>query len=142
MDLSGQSRRARLWTLASIVVVVPLGLSTKLCRIEGLAWIRENFGGALYVVFFCLVALLVVPRARPWIIALSVFLATCGVEVLQLWHPPWLEAIRSTRPGALVLGSTFVWADFPWYLVGAVLGWGWTQALSRGLRAPPGRKPP
>lgn len=128
------SWKVRLWTAVALVVIVPLGLATKRYPIEGLAWVQENSGGALYVVFFCLAALLVWPRARIWIIALAVLAATCGVEVLQLWHPPWLEAIRDTTPGALVLGSTFVWADFPFYFIGAALGWGLMWMLTRPLR--------
>jgi prepilin signal peptidase PulO-like enzyme (type II secretory pathway) len=133
-DESGAVRRARIMTGVSIIVVVPLGLATKRCHVGGLEWIAENVGGALYVVFFCLAAMLVWPRARAGVVALVVLLATCAVELLQLWHPPWLEAIRGTLPGALVLGSTFVWADFPWYFVGAVLGWGWMRLIARGLR--------
>lgn len=121
--------------MLSILLVVPLGLLTKRCRVEGLEWVRESSGGALYVVFFCLLALFFWPRARAWLLAVIVVGATCCVELLQLWHPGWLESIRDTTPGGLVLGSTFVWGDFPWYFVGAFLGWGWMWLL--GWRFPP-----
>jgi hypothetical protein len=75
------------------------------------------------VVFFSLCALILWPGARAWIIALAVLAATCGVELLQLWHPPWLEAIRATTPGDLVLGSTYATEDFPYYFIGAALAW-------------------
>ena len=118
-----------------MAVSVPLGLATKRYPIEGAEWVRGSLGGALYVAFFCLAALVVWPRARAWAVALAVLAATCGVELLQLWHPPWLEAVRATVPGGLLLGSTFVWEDFPWYFVGAALGWGWIVALQRLGRA-------
>jgi len=41
-------------------------------------------------------------------IAVVVTLATCGLELLQLWQPPWLTEIRSTKFGAALLGTTFV----------------------------------
>lgn len=121
----------RLWTALSLILVVPLGLSTKHCRVDGLEWVRESSGGALYVVFFCLSAFFIWPRARAWLLAAAVLSATCCVELLQLWHPRWLETIRATTAGGLVLGSTFVWGDFPWYVVGAGLGWGWMSFLGR-----------
>jgi hypothetical protein len=123
--------RVRVAALISMALCVPFGLATKRYPIEGAAWVHDSVGGALYVAFFCLAALVVWPRARAWVVAAAVLAATCGVEVLQLWHPAWLDAIRATRPGGLLLGSTFVWSDFPWYLIGAALGWGWLRGVQR-----------
>ena len=44
------------------------------------------------------------------------------VETSQLYHSPWIDSIRSTRLGALVLGSVFNWPDFPAYVVGVLIG--------------------
>jgi hypothetical protein len=38
-----------------------------------------------------------------------VLVATCLLEFLQLWHPPLLEAVRSTFIGRTVLGTSFTW---------------------------------
>ncbi len=48
---------------------------------------------------------------------------TCVIEFLQLWHPSWLQTIRATRPGRLVLGTHFSWWDFPAYFVGGAMSW-------------------
>lgn len=52
-----------------------------------------------------------------------------GVEVSQLYHAPWIDAIRAMVPGRLVLGTTFNWPDLPAYSVGIALGslaeWRW-----------------
>jgi hypothetical protein len=45
-----------------------------------------------------------------------------GVEFSQLYHAPWIDAIRATLPGKLVLGNTFNWPDLPAYAVGIVIG--------------------
>jgi hypothetical protein len=45
-----------------------------------------------------------------------------AVEFSQLYHAPWLDSIRATRLGHLVLGSTFNWPDLPAYAVGVALG--------------------
>jgi hypothetical protein len=45
-----------------------------------------------------------------------------SVEVSQLYHAPWIDAIRATIPGKLVLGNTFHWPDLPAYAVGIAIG--------------------
>ena len=53
------------------------------------------------------------------------FWLTCLIALIdefsQLFHNPWLDELRSTTIGALVLGNTFVWTDLLCYLAGAVL---------------------
>jgi hypothetical protein len=44
------------------------------------------------------------------------------VEFSQLYHAPWIDSVRFTRLGNLVLGSTFNWPDLPAYAVGIALG--------------------
>jgi hypothetical protein len=85
-------------------------------------WVRDAAGGAAYVIFWILAAAIVFPRASPDRLCLIVLGATCAVEALQLWHPAWLQSIRATLPGRLVLGTTFAWSDFPPYLAGAAGG--------------------
>lgn len=126
------SRRQRIALLVSLAALIPLGLATKAVRGPGAAgWIRDHFGGAFYVAFFCLAFFPVFPRARPAALAGAVLAATCFLEFLQLWHPPFLEAIRRTVPGALLLGTTFGPADFPPYVVGAMLGGFWISRIRR-----------
>ena len=42
---------------------------------------------------------------------------------LQLWHPLFLEVIRSTFTGSTLIGTTFVWLDFTHYVIGCYAGW-------------------
>jgi hypothetical protein len=42
-------------------------------------------------------------------------------EISQLYHTPWIDAIRATTPGALVLGYGFLWSDLACYTVGVAL---------------------
>ena len=131
MSRVGTNLRTRLAAAGGAALLVPIGLGTKIYAGPGADVVRASVGGALYVAFFCLAALVVWPRARPWVVSASVLGATCLVEVLQLWHPAWLEAIRATTPGGLLLGSAFGWEDFPWYGVGALLGLGALLAAQR-----------
>jgi hypothetical protein len=44
------------------------------------------------------------------------------VEVSQLYHAPWIDGIRNTTLGGLVLGFGFLWSDLVCYLIGIVAG--------------------
>jgi hypothetical protein len=45
-----------------------------------------------------------------------------GIEASQLYHAPWLDAIRRTTLGGLALGYGFLWSDLACYAVGVGLG--------------------
>ncbi len=77
-----------------------------------------------YAVFFILLIFFLFPRpAKILPIAMGVLVWTCLVEFSQLWHPPWLESIRATVAGRLLLGNSFSWWDFPAYPLGCFVGW-------------------
>jgi hypothetical protein len=65
-------------------------------------------------------------------IPVSVFIITCALEFLQLWHPWFLEKIRSYYFGSALIGTTFTWWDFPHYAIGCILGWIVIKWLSQG----------
>jgi len=44
------------------------------------------------------------------------------VEISQLYHTPWIDSIRQTTLGGLVLGFGFLWTDLIWYSVGIAIG--------------------
>ena len=77
----------------------------------------------LYEVFWVLIVRLVFPRIRTVTAALGVCLITCTLEVFQLWKPPWLQTIRATFLGGVLLGTTFDQNDFVYYVLGSFLGY-------------------
>jgi hypothetical protein len=110
-----------------LVVVTPLGLMTKFYGGPVADWVSNYAGGFLYVLFWVFVCLVLVPRVSPRVTALWVLAITCALEVLQLWHPPFLRTIRSTFAGRALIGTTFVWWDFIYYIVAAAV----SPALAR-----------
>lgn len=60
------------------------------------------------------------------------------VELSQLYHAPWINAIRDTPLGKLALGKIFNWPDIPAYLVGvgfaAIIHFKW-QSFSSSPKA-------
>lgn len=121
--------RYRLALLISIVVIVPLGLMIKFYRGPGQEWLNNSFGGVPYEIFWILLLVFILPQISARWASLVVCIATCLLEFLQLWQPPFLQAIRATLIGRLVLGNTFQWSDFPYYFLGSFLGWAWLRAI-------------
>ena len=77
-------------------------------------------GDALYAVMVYWLVALARPRdgiARTGAVALAICFA---IEFQQLWQPPWLQAIRATTIGQLVLGSHFNALDLLAYTIGVL----------------------
>ena len=53
-----------------------------------------------------------------------------GIEISQLYQAQWINHIRETTFGALVLGRGFLWSDLICYTVGIILGGGINISLS------------
>ena len=58
-------------------------------------------------------------KKNTFIIASLLF--SYAIEIFQLYKAPWIDAIRPTLFGRLVLGSTFNWGDMISYTVGVGL---------------------
>jgi hypothetical protein len=128
-SLLGRKHR---WTLISLLLVVPIGFYSKFYAGPAAFWVNNSLGGVWYEIFWCLVAFLCFDKGKPWLIATVVLMATCTLEVLQLWHPPMLEYLRGFFIGRTILGTSFAWSDFPYYVAGCGIGWLWLRRLPGG----------
>jgi hypothetical protein len=109
---------------AAIALVIPAGLLVKFCVGGPLHEWASRYGAAVfYEVFWILTVRLLFPVVRPAAAAGGVFVVTCILETLQLWKPPWLQAIRRTFAGGILLGTTFDAPDFLYYVLGSLLGY-------------------
>lgn len=76
----------------------------------------RRWAAALYAVMVARVLRVLWPVGR-WVLPGA--LGCCfALELSQLWHPEWLDAVRATPFGALVLGRGFIWSDLVAYAVG------------------------
>lgn len=86
------------------------------------AWLPEyiNFwlGDALYAfMIYYLVSVLPLKLRAKTKFTLA-FLLCCCVELSQLYQAEWINMVRHTLPGRLILGSGFLWSDIAAYLTG------------------------
>lgn len=125
-----QNVKSRIYAILFLTCIVPIGLYTKFYHGYAAFWVNNSLGGVMYEIFWCLVVFLFYPALRSFTIAAGVFVVTCILEILQLWHPYFLTSIRSTFIGQTIFGTTFVWADFLYYLIGSLIG----LLIVRGLQ--------
>lgn len=119
----GRARtRSRPWLVGATVLTVCAGLGSRKFGAHLPGFVAEYAGDALYATLVFVLAALVRPRAKGASLACVAFGFSALVEASQAVHVGPLDAVRATWPGRLVLGTTFVWSDFPCYAAGALLG--------------------
>jgi len=113
------------------LAVVAAGLLWRSGLIPLPEWLSNYGGDALWALMVFVGFGFLLPRASTLVVALLALTFAWGVEFSQLYHAPWIDAIRATIPGRLVLGHTFNWPDLPAYAVGIALG-AWAEWRFRG----------
>ena len=115
--------RRNQWTYLTLVVVTMiLGLGSR--KVSGYLpeVINVYLGDVLWALMvFFLVGLIFRSKATLWVAGMAL-LFSYGIEISQLYHAPWIDAIRQTRLGGLVLGYGFLWRDLVSYTMGIGVG--------------------
>jgi hypothetical protein len=118
------------WLFGCVVAVIVLGLASRKFPSLFPAIFGKYPGDALWAMMVFAGLAFIKPQASTARLAVLAFAISCGVEFSQLYQAPWLNEIRRTTIGHLVLGSTFSWFDIAAYAVGVLVA-----ALVDGLLA-------
>lgn len=114
-------KRNKLLYLLLTIIVMLLGLLSR--KIEGLPEIislySEDILWALMV--FLLFAFLFNKKSTIFIISWAI-ICSYSIEISQLYHAPWIDSIRNTTLGGLILGFGFLWSDLVCYTIGIIIG--------------------
>jgi hypothetical protein len=116
------SKRNRLLYLSAVVVVIALGLASRRYAASLPAFLAEYAGDTLWATMVFMGIAFLTPRWPTFRIAAVALAVSYSVEVSQLYHAPWIDNIRHTRVGGLILGFGFLWSDLACYTVGVTLG--------------------
>jgi hypothetical protein len=114
--------RSRIVYALLAIAVVAAGLLWRSGLIPLPQWLSNNGGDALWALMVFVGLGFLLPRASTLAVAMLALGVAWSVEFSQLYHAPWIDAIRATTPGKLVLGNTFNWPDLIAYAVGVALG--------------------
>lgn len=121
-NFTPQSSRNRVFYAVLALAVVAAGLLWR-SDIMPLPPILSKYGGdALWALMVFVGIGFLLPRASTLTVAMLALAFSLGVEFSQLYHAPWLDALRVTLPGRLILGNTFNWPDLPAYVLGIGTG--------------------
>lgn len=123
--------RSRVRLLALTGATIALGLATRAAPAAFPGVVATYGGDVLWATMVAWLVALVQPAVRTRTMAAVALGVSWLVEVSQLVHVPWLDAVRATRVGALVLGQGFLWSDLVCYAVGAALAAGVDVAVRR-----------
>ena len=120
MTTASPIRDRRLYAAVALLVLV-LGLATRPLRHVLPPGVAENTGDTLWAVFVYLLAALVWRQVPTRTLAVGVALFSAAIETSQLYSAPWIDRIRDTTLGGLVLGYGFSWGDLLCYVIGVCL---------------------
>jgi hypothetical protein len=115
-------KRSRLWLAVGFVIVIALGIASRKFPWLFPAFVGKYPGDSLWALMVFLGWAFCKPQASTRNIAALAFGTSCLVECSQLYQAAWLNSIRGTTLGHLVLGSTFSWLDIAAYAVGVLIG--------------------
>lgn len=130
-------RQAGRWTFViAAVLTIVVGLASR-----HVAWVPTWVGDALWATNAYFVISAIAPGAARWRRGAAALAISYAVEVSQLYHQPWIDDIRRTTLGHLLLGSSFTWTDLIAYTAGVALGLAATRQRTDAPTRTPIRPP-
>jgi hypothetical protein len=99
-------------------LVIVSGLAVRSPALDLPPFFAKYGGDALWAVLVFLGFGWLFQSWRTWKVTILAIVFSCTIEFTQLYHEPWIDRIRETLFGRLVLGSDFAWFDMAAYLAG------------------------
>jgi hypothetical protein len=115
-------KRSRISYLIAAIAVTILGLSSRRYSRLLPEFIASYAGDTLWALMVFLGIGMLFARWTTLRVALTALLFAFTIELSQLYHAGWLDQIRHTRAGGLILGYGFLWSDLLCYGVGIAAG--------------------
>lgn len=114
-------RRNRLLYLILTIIVIILGLLSR--KIENLPEIISLYSGDILwaLMIFLIIAFIFNKKSTIFTISWAIIFSY-SIEISQLYHEPWIDAMRNTTLGGLILGFGFLWSDLVCYTIGILIG--------------------
>ncbi|MFY0573037.1 DUF2809 domain-containing protein [Cystobacter fuscus] len=127
----GPRSRSRAMLVPCLLLLVVLGLGSRSAWARQVlpGFVTEYAGDTLWATLVYVGILLLWPRLSVGRAAAGALGFSLVIELSQLFHPPWLDALRANPFVALVLGRGFLVSDLFCYAVGVALGAGIDMGL-------------
>ncbi len=118
--------RSRFVYALLLFAVILLGLASRAHSMQPYLprFIAEYAGDTLWALLVFLGFGFLWPQLAPWRVAAMACAFSILIELSQLYHAPWIDTLRHTRLGGLILGFGFLWSDLVCYMAGVAVGVG------------------
>jgi hypothetical protein len=116
-----KKRNRLLYALFTIVIII-LGLSSRKLAFALPHLLNAYLGDALWALMIFTGFGFLFPKIETKKLTFISLLFCYGIEVSQLYHAEWIDSIRATTLGGLVLGYGFLWSDLVAYTIGVGVG--------------------
>lgn len=117
-----QVRRNKLYYFLAVIVVIALGLGSRKFNYLLPGWINLYLGDILWGLMVFLLSGFIFTRRPGLYVAAAACIFSISIELSQLYHSAWIDNIRSTKIGGLILGYGFLWSDIVSYIIGILFG--------------------
>lgn len=127
--------RNRLLYAALVVIVMLLGLLSRKYGYVIPDFIDTYLGDALWALMIYFGVAFIFNEKKIKIVA-ALGLSFCFlIEISQLYHANWIDNIRKTTLGGLILGYGFLWSDLVAYSIGIGIGLIIDLIISKGYKS-------
>jgi len=122
-EKSPSTLKQRLGYAGAVLIVIVLGISSRAFADRLPLFLSLHAGDALWgsMVYFGFRVLLTKRELYKSLIPALIF--SYGIEFSQRYQADWINGIRATLPGGLILGQGFLWMDLLRYSVGIGLAY-------------------
>ena len=105
-----------------VVVIVALGLLSRKFSYWFSETINLYLGDILWALMIYFIIRFFFPHLSIRKVALMSLAFCFIIEISQLYQTPWINTLRKTTLGGLILGFGFLWSDVLAYSLGVVTG--------------------
>ncbi len=119
--MASNNLRLRIQYFIAVVICIGIGLGMRKFTWVPLSISQSSAGDAIWamMVYYGLRFLSPALNHRQ---SLIISLGFCyAIELSQIYHAPWIDGLRKTTLGGLVLGFGFLWSDILAYTLGVAL---------------------
>ncbi|BCC29919.1 TPA: DUF2809 domain-containing protein [Bacillus cereus] len=125
------TKRNRLLYATFTIIVIILGLSSRKFAFALPELLNDYLGDALWALMIFTGFGFLFPKIKTKKLVFIGLLFCYGIEISQLYHAEWINSIRATTLGGLVLGYGFLWNDLVAYTIGVGVGFIFEFILQR-----------
>lgn len=113
------------------VATIILGLCSRRYGAYLSSFIADYAGDTLWAMMVYFGFRILFPYTQIFRIIIIALVFSYAIEISQLYQAEWINTVRNTLLGALILGHGFLWSDIVCYTVGVLLALGLDYLLFR-----------